>query len=348
MYIVQREFYAPVRMTFRTGQEVCKVSTLIVAMLWLLWLPSFLQSIPSQDPKLAQAPLGSSPSAPPQQSASAQTGDVRTVYIAVAEKDGTPIPNLRLEDFSVLENGEPQRIIEVTSAASTPLVVCLLVDSSGSERTNPARRDDLELLSRFLASAITESDKAVIVEFNEDLYRVTKVTNDLAELRAGLRQIAKTPPRGATALYDALLECAKGVPIEPNKRQIVLVLSDFEDNASRNSVERTVPSLQATGTAVFGLVEFDPSVHGYKDRKRGPSAAQRIAKDSGGSAYEVKSPTDVETALNQLQLLLRTSYVVKYHATGKSKKNKLVTLRIEVQRKEAFVFAPQARPPAPQ
>jgi len=80
--------------------------------------------------------------------------------------DGSPRSNstrntdLRLEDFSVLENREPQQVLEVLSASSAPLVMCVLADSSGSERQNVSRNKNLEILSRFLATVITQSDNA--------------------------------------------------------------------------------------------------------------------------------------------------------------------------------------------
>jgi VWFA-related protein len=292
-----------------------------------------------------QAPSISQPSAVHPQASVAQPDDVRTVYVVVTEKDGTPIPDLRLEDFSVLENREPQQVLEVSSASSAPLVMCVLVDSSGSERQNVSRNKNLEILSRFLATVITQSDNALIVTFNEDFYRLTGITNSLSELRAGLGKIARTQPRGSTALYDGMYACAGAMSKKQNDRKTILVFSDFEDNTSHYSLEKTVAHVRETGVSVFAFVESEPSAS-KKSRKRGWETATQIAHESGGLALSFESPRDLEAALGHLQLFLRTSYVLKYRATGRPDKAKVVPLKIDVQRKGVSIFAPQSRPPA--
>jgi VWFA-related protein len=206
-------------------------------------------------PGSPQTPPKPSPATPQQPSDAMQAGEVRKVYVAVAGRDGTPRENLQLEDFLVTENGEPQRILGVTSAAATPLVLGILVDWSLSARNRPLVRDELELLWRFLKAAITKSDKALAVAFDDVPRRVSGITNNLPKLHAGLAEISNASPRGSTALYDSLMEVSSDIAKDSNARKIVVVLSDFEDNTSRSSLEKTLPRVVETGVTVFTLFE---------------------------------------------------------------------------------------------
>jgi Ca-activated chloride channel family protein len=296
-------------------------------------------------PGLPQTPPNSSPAIPQQPSDATQSGDVRKVYVAVAGRDGTPTENLRLEDFLVTENGEPQQILGVSSAAATPLVLGILVDWSLSARNKPLVRDELELLWQFLKAAITKSDKALVVAFDDVPRRVCGITNDLSKLHAGMAEISNASPRGSTALYDSLAEVSSDIAKDSNARKIVVVLSDFEDNTSRSSLADTLPRVIETRVTVFTLFEsHEPGSR--KAETNGWRTARLIAKESGGFAYSVKASANLAAALNQLLVALRSSYLVEYRAAGRANKHKVVPLKVEVRRAGTSVFAPEYRGPA--
>ena len=61
----------------------------------------------------------------------------------------------------------------------------------------------------------------------------------------------------------------------------------------------------------------------------------------------IKSPQDLEAALRRMQLVLKNSYALSYHATAKPRKDGSVPLKIETHRKEVqLVFSPLRPPPA--
>jgi VWFA-related protein len=293
-------------------------------------------------PGTTQTPPKPGPAIPQQPSDATQSGEVRRVYVAVAGRDGTPTENLRLEDFLITENGEPQQILGVTSATATPLVLGILVDWSLSARNTPLVRDELELLWQFLKTAITKSDQALVVAFDDVPRRVSGITNDLPKLQAGLAEISNASPRGSTALYDSLVEVSSNIAKAGNARKIVVVLSDFEDNASRSSLEKTLPRVVDTGVAVFTLFESNELGSGKAETK-GWRTARLIAKETGGFAYSVKASANLAAALNQLLVALRSSYLVEYRAAGRPNRHNVVPLKVEVRGAGATVFAPEYR-----
>src|SRR5678815_3740489 len=60
--------------------------------------------------------------------------DVRLVNVVatVTDGDGKFVPNLKAEDFTVLEDGVPQKVSHFTQDHDVPVSVGILLDTSGS------------------------------------------------------------------------------------------------------------------------------------------------------------------------------------------------------------------------
>ena len=285
-----------------------------------------------------QAPAISAPITAQQQPSGAPSEEVKAVYVTVAEQDGTPISNLKLADFSIVENKKSQPIVEVTSAVDIPLVLCLLVDMSGSARGNLSRNKDWPILFRFLIQSIGPSDRAFIEWFNDESRRVTRITNNASELRIGLTEIANLEPRGSTALYDSILDSIAAMHSNQLDRRIVLVIGDFQDNVSHISLEKTVTAVRQSGASVFALIEAQSSDHHGRDQKHASEAAARIVRESGGFEFTFQSPTELENALKKLRLLLRPTYRITYRTNTTPKNGKLLTPTLEVPGRNAIIL----------
>jgi hypothetical protein len=77
------------------------------------------------------------------------TANVATAYVAVENRSGKTTQELRSEDFSVQEKGVPLKILDVETAANTPLLVAPMLDLSGSANVEH-RRDFLQILYNFM------------------------------------------------------------------------------------------------------------------------------------------------------------------------------------------------------
>jgi len=269
--------------------------------------------------------------------------DLRTVYVAVTEQTGNPISDLNREDFTVRENGVPQEILEVSPASPTPLLIGVMVDASGSTAEDESRHESLQAFSKFFANTLRDSDEAFVVAFGMSTLRLTGITHNFPELQAGLKEIDETHPVGGTALYDCLYTVAETMSQDQTRRKIIVVFSDFEDNSSRRTLEKTISHLQEMETWIFPLVKVDRKSRQSRRVKQAVRAGNLAARESGGVAYVSESPREQETALSHIQLVLRNSYALKYRATGTAKKGKSVAVKIEVQRKNAQIIAAEGR-----
>lgn len=289
---------------------------------------------------------GQPDSTPPVQRAQGEApieSELETTYVTVVDKNGKPVTDLRREDFSISENNVQQGIVEVASTVETPLVIAVAVDVSGSTRWDEIGMEKLQVFGSFLSKTLRSSDEAFVTMFADRSVRLTALTNNLAELQAGLKKVRDENRHGSTALYDCLVTAAETMPQEPGKRKVILMMSDFEDNVSFYSLEKTVLQMQKTRTAVFPLLEIGPTPRKPRTARLGLKVAQELADESGGAAYKFENAQKLETALGWIQVMLRNSYAVKYRATGVAKKGKRIAVKIEVHRKGVEVVAARGR-----
>ena len=84
--------------------------------------------------------------------------NVVSVFFNVKDKHGTLIPNLKKEDFDVLEDGKPQTVKYFTAESNLPLTLGILIDSSGSQMR--VLDMEKEVGGAFLKQILTDKDEA--------------------------------------------------------------------------------------------------------------------------------------------------------------------------------------------
>ncbi len=270
------------------------------------------------------------------------TANIATAYVAVEDKSGKATQELRREDFSLQEKGVPLEILDVSTAMSTPLLIGTMWDLSGSANVEH-RRDFIQIFYNFFARNIRESERASLVAFAMSPYRTTAMTGSLVELKAGLQEIAEGQPIGPTALFDCLFTVSETLFQDMSGRRVVLVVSDFQDNASHRRLDETILHLQRMGVAVFPLVPVERRSEHWKESRNTWKAAVRMAEETGGIAHSFESPGELDAALTQIQTLLSNSYLLKYRPSSNPRKNTAV--KVKLVGKAAEVIAVQLEPP---
>jgi hypothetical protein len=131
---------------------------------------------------------------PAQTSASATAtneSDIRVAYVAVLDKKGTPVADLKTEDFAITEDKIPQQVVSVSPSADSHLVLGAMIDVSGSAREDESLHDKLNALLRFLGTSVGGSEEAYIVAFASSSRRLTGITSNISELLSGLQEVDK-------------------------------------------------------------------------------------------------------------------------------------------------------------
>src|SRR5271155_4462056 len=176
--------------------------------------------------------------------------DVEEVVLnaTVLDDHNKLVMNLTKPDFTVSEDGVSQNIISFQHE-DIPVSMGILVDNSGSMRD---KRQAVNSAALDLVKASNRDDEAFIVNFSDEAYIDQDFTSDIGKLRDGLGHIDS---KGGTALYDAVVasadQLAKGAK---RPKQVLLVITDGEDNASTFTLEQTIRRVQdLQGPVVYSI-----------------------------------------------------------------------------------------------
>ncbi len=200
----------------------------------------------------------------------------------------------------------------------------IVIDNSGSMRD---KRPAVNAAAINLVRSSNPQDKVFVVNFNEEYFLDQDYTASIPKLKDALERIES---RGGTALYDATVASAdhlkKSGALE---KKVLLVVTDGEDNASRESLEQAMRRLQEqNGPTVYtiGLLQEEHS-------KRARRALREMAEDTGGVAFFPKDLSEVEAITSQIAHDIRNQYTIEYKPENPQSAGGYRTVKVEAQAK---------------
>lgn len=181
-----------------------------------------------------------------------------TVPAVVTDRQGHPLAGLRLENFTILEDGKAQRVTNFATT-ETPFEIALLLDTSGSTR------EELGLIrdaANAFISALRPGDRVAVVAFNNTprngrSVAAVEVLSSLTEDRKSLRlAIENLGTSNGTPFYDALGRVANQVFHDPPREEVrgrraVVSLTDGVDSTSDSDYEEARAKLLRAGVASY-------------------------------------------------------------------------------------------------
>ena len=228
----------------------------------------------------------------------------------VLDDNGRIVNDLKKDDFHVFEDGV-QQIIAAFQHQDLPVSMGILVDNSGSMRD---KRAAVNTAALDLVKASNPQDEAFIVNFSDEAFIDQDFTSDLGKLRDGLAHIDS---KGGTALYDAVVasadQLAKGAK---RPKQVLLIVTDGEDNASSLNLEQTIRRVQdLQGPVVYSIGLLFGDEGGGREAHRAKRALQLLSNETGGIAYFPKSLEYVDQICAEVAHDIRNQYTIGYHST---------------------------------
>jgi Ca-activated chloride channel family protein len=109
---------------------------------------------------------------------------------------------------------------------------------------------------------------------------------------------------------------------------VLLVVTDGEDKASHNSLEKKIREIQKTDTVIYtiGLLGEEKR----KDKNNAMKALKHIAKASGGLAFFSESVDDVHAICEQVSHDIRNQYKLAYYPSNTRKDGTFPTVNVQV------------------
>lgn len=236
--------------------------------------------------------------------------DEVVLNVSVFDQDRHLINNLTKDDFKVWEDGVPQTVAAFQHQ-DVPVSIGILIDNSGSMRD---KRAAVNAAALDLVKASNPDDQAFVVNFSDEAYIDQDFTSEIAKLRDGLSHIDS---RGGTALYDAVVASADHLEQDAKRpKQVLLIITDGEDNASSLDLEQTIHKVQdLQGPVVYSIGLLFGSESDPREAHRAKRALQLLSDETGGLAFFPKSLADVDAIAAEVALDIRRQYTLGYHST---------------------------------
>jgi VWFA-related protein len=317
------------------GWDITRLSNkwaarILLSVTFLIWAGThthLLAQSPSSVPP-PSAPQGKPSTPPPAAPASAQDNqqkdtqqptndsgvfvfrkdvDEVMLHATVVDDKQHIVTNLDKTAFTVFEDGKQQNIVSFRHE-DIPVSIGIVIDNSGSMREKRAKVNQAALN---LVRASNPKDEVFVVNFNDEYYLDQDFTADLLKLKEALEKI---DAKGGTALYEAVVASAdhlkKNAKLE---RKILFVVTDGEDNASRETLEQAVRQLQEeNGPSVYAIGILGDEEH----PKRAKRALEIIAQRTGGVAFFPKTLDEVDEISRSVAHDIRNQYTIGYKPTN--------------------------------
>jgi Ca-activated chloride channel homolog len=241
--------------------------------------------------------------------------DVEEVVLnaTVLDSGGHLVQDLKKENFNVFEDGARQNVISFQHT-DLPVSIALVVDNSGSMAK---KRPSVNKSALDLIEASNPQDEAFVVNFSDEAFIDQEFTSNINRLREGLSHIES---RGGTALYDAVVASADKLAADAKRpKQVLVIITDGEDNASTLNLEQTIRRVQQlSGPVIYsiGLLFGDEMSHSEVRAAR--RALNLLSTETGGMAFFPKSIEQVDEIAAEVARDIRSQYTIGYHSSKPS------------------------------
>lgn len=241
---------------------------------------------------------------------------------AVVDEKGRMITDLSRGEFHVWEDG----IAQATSSflhQDQPVSLGILVDNSGSMRD---KRAAVNAAALNLLKASNPKDGTFIVNFSDKAILDQGFTSDIDALNRGLSHFDS---KGTTALYDAVAASADELAKHGKlPKQVLLVITDGADNASRLELEQVIRRVQNLGGPVVYTIGLLFGAE-KEESERARSALERLSQETGGIAYFPHSLQEVDSIAVEVARDIRDQYTIGYRSTKPGSQEGYRAVRVE-------------------
>jgi VWFA-related protein len=301
---------------------------------FVLGLPAvtFAQQLPPIEPP---APLPA-----PSAAASPNTGtptfhitsNVVLVPTLVEQKQGQVVYTLGAKDFTLTDNGVPQKIHVDDDMDTTPVSMVVCVQNG---RSSPLEFDKIErmapLLNLFLGNG---NGRVSLVEFDSQVEYQGDWTSDTDEVEHDLERMQ--PGDDGAALLDAAGYSIGELEHQPpNRRRILLLISESRDHGSKHvSPKALAEEIGASNTLVLSLT-WSPTKAEYLSDLTHPgsggidvialiklaanamkaNAAKTLATMSGGESMSFTTEHGFEDRIAEMASHARNRYMLSFRPT---------------------------------
>lgn len=266
------------------------------------------------------------------------SSDVKVVNVlaSVRTKSGDIVSNLTKDDFVLMEDGRPQTIRYFSRETNLPLILGLLVDTSGSQRN--VLEEEETASYRFLDEVLREEvDKTFLAHFDFDTELLQDLTSSKKKLQVALDDMLTPGPGrrrgyspggyggrgrggggGGTTLYDAIYLAADEIMKKQQGRKAAILLTDGVDHGSMTSMSNAIEQAQRADMLIYSIMFEGEEGGGGLFGLPGPQiedgykVLQKMSRETGGGFFEVSRKMKIDAIYKRIEEELRNQYSIGY------------------------------------
>ncbi len=264
--------------------------------------------------------------------------DVQLVRVLATVKTsaGQVIASLNKDDFTLYDNGVPQKIALFEHHTEMPLSIALMVDTSGS--TAKDLKYEVTSVSRFLHSLLREGntdDRVALFSFNWEIVRQAFFTRNLNVLEKAMRNLKA---EAGTSMYDSIYLGCQDLE-ERQGRHVMVMVTDGGDTISSKTYHEALESLHRAD-AVFYAILVVPITNDAGRNTGGENALTTLAQGTGGKVFAPSVGAGLDATFDEILRDLRTQYLIGYYPRDVPlTKNRFHTIQIKTVRPDLRVLS---------
>lgn len=245
------------------------------------------------------------------------TSGVALVPITAVVRDSKSriVRDLARDDFQVLENSQPRRILDFRATDLGPVSLAVLFDTSGSMR-GPNLAKGRVVVDRLLDAMTGTADEVALFTFDNTTHQVTPFTRDAAAVRTAL---AASDGWGLTSLYDAIADTAKRVADRRAERRAVIVITDGLDTSSSLTATDVSGLASSIDVPIYVIAVARPQRAEDDQRSDGTEASLAdLASWTGGDLRVAAGADQADRTIAELMAELRQQYFLAIESSAAS------------------------------
>ena len=282
---------------------------------------AFVSTVRSQQPPSRRPAASPTPSPTPE--SDIVDVNIRRVRlpITVQDKKKQFVSGLTQSDFLILEDKIPQTIDSFTSEENNnlPLYVAVLMDTSPS--TAAKMKFQQEAAMNFIQTVVRpRRDRVLFATFDHEVTLRQDFTDRLELLDKAVYAVKKTGEK--TALWDAIWQFSDQKMRSVPGRRVIVVITDGTDTYSRADLNDAIDIAQRTETTIFaistkaGVLSTVVGVEAGTVKGKSDKDLDRLAEETGGSAFFTGDMLSLERSLTAVAKELRSQYLITYRSTN--------------------------------
>jgi Ca-activated chloride channel homolog len=256
------------------------------------------------------------------------------VPFSVSDREGRSILGLKIENFTLFEDGKPIKI-EYLSTQDNPLNVVLLLDTS---RSAVERFDKIKNAASEFIKQLRPNDKCMIVSFDSAARVKSEFTSDQKLLDKAIKRTVLGEKQG-TVMRDAISVIVEKELPKVNGRKAIILITDGKDAGSVIGENDLLHKLAESDAPIYSVL-YETVLLVAQNNSKEPIDTKKYDKKKF-KQYQIAQQKKNEEAANFMEKLSEITGGRSYRKEINNLSEAFVTVTEELRKQYLIGFYPE-------